>query len=853
MKIDRVTLENNLNTLFIHNEGSTAATVQIWFRAGSALEKKDEQGIAHFLEHMFFKGTSKRPGAMIAHEVESFGGEINAFTSFDYTCYYINTPNDHLNETVDILMDMVSNPEFKQEELVPERDVVFEEYRRSLDNPSQYNFNQLQKTSFTGGYNHGILGTEQNIKNFSREQLMSFRRNNYNLENALLVVAGDLKTRDQIESTITKFRIPNGHKSRFPKFKLKNKFSINVHQKEVRQAVLTMVIQAPDYADSKAAAEDLALNCLAHGETSKLYQNLVVSSPIASGTSGSTMYFVDGGAHFLRIVFPTENIKEVFSKFTQTIQAAIKEGFNSEDIVKIKNQYIASKVYEKESIEAFAFSLGHGFAQDGNIFCEDEFISKIKRCSSRSVNNSLSQILQREIHYTLQIPKEDSIKQAKSEIEKLNTTIKKIAQKGNKEKTNTSITSKYDSNTKVYDLKRGIKLIHRPNAMTPTFVMHAYVKGGLANENKSNCGTHYILGRSISYGYPKFPYEKLKTDLENKSAALSGFSGKNAYGLTMHGQTDHKEELFQHFFKTLLTPSFPSKLVNLEKKLVLRALENQKEDPLKACFKTFNSLIFNKHHYSLDIIGTPKSIKGVSSKTLKELHHKNVSKSELVFTFCGDLDAEEVIDLINKYIDSLKPRNFKKTKIKEPKSILGERKFIEFDREQTQIFIGTAGYSIGHKEDIFLKMITAHLSGQSSELFVEVRDRQGLCYAVQPIHHAALEGGYWGIYIGAGSDKTEAAKEAIMAIIKKLSKNGLTKDEFERTKKMMAGNNLLNIQTNDDYANIYSVPVLHSLDIDYTHLVNEKIKKVKHTEFNRFIKKFFASEWNIIEVGPKAS
>ena len=182
---------------------------------------------------MFFKGTHKRPGAMIAHEVESFGGEINAFTSFDYTCYYINTPNDHLNETVDILMDMVSNPEFKQEELIPERDVVFEEYRRSLDNPSQYNFNQLQKTSFTGGYNHGILGTEENIKNFSREQLMSFRRNNYNLENALLVVAGDLNNRNHIESTISKFRIPNGNKSRFPKFKLKNKSSINVHQKKL--------------------------------------------------------------------------------------------------------------------------------------------------------------------------------------------------------------------------------------------------------------------------------------------------------------------------------------------------------------------------------------------------------------------------------------------------------------------------------------------------------------------------------------------------------------------------------------------------------------------------------------------
>ena len=96
MQIQQLKLDNQLETLFVDSPGSTAASVQIWFRAGSALETKENRGIAHFLEHMFFKGTPTRPGAEIAHEVESFGGEVNAFTSFDYTCYYINTPNSKL-------------------------------------------------------------------------------------------------------------------------------------------------------------------------------------------------------------------------------------------------------------------------------------------------------------------------------------------------------------------------------------------------------------------------------------------------------------------------------------------------------------------------------------------------------------------------------------------------------------------------------------------------------------------------------------------------------------------------------------------------------------------------------------
>ena len=126
MNIEQVKLDNELNVLLINSPGSTAGTVQMWFRAGSALEKEDHEGIAHFLEHMFFKGTPTRPGAGLAHEIESYGGEVNAFTSFDYTCYYINTPYSFIDRSVNILIDMVANPMFLEEDIPAERQVVFE-------------------------------------------------------------------------------------------------------------------------------------------------------------------------------------------------------------------------------------------------------------------------------------------------------------------------------------------------------------------------------------------------------------------------------------------------------------------------------------------------------------------------------------------------------------------------------------------------------------------------------------------------------------------------------------------------------------------------------------------------------
>lgn len=850
MKIEQVQLDNELNTLFIHSPGCSAGTVQMWFRAGSALEKKDNQGIAHFLEHMFFKGTPKRPGAKLAHDIESYGGEVNAFTSFDYTCYYINTPSIFIDKSVDILLDMVANPLFGLEDIPSERQVVFEEYRRAMDNPSQYNFMQLQKNTFEGGYAHPILGREETILNFSQEQLKTFRESFYNLENALLVVAGDFKDRKSLKKKINSFKLPHGKKSHFGEFKIKKKETTNIHDKDIRQATLTLCVEAPGYLDDKASAQDLAINCLAHGETSRFYQSLVAKTSLCNGIAGSTMYFADGGVHMIRMSFPTENLPKVSKAFMDTLKEAVTNGFKEEELTKIKNQYIASKIYEKESIESYAFSLGHGFAQSGNINCENDFIEKIRETTVEEVSDALREIMGKAVHFNLQTPKGVKSAPLDKELKKWQGEIKKTVLNLKPKKLSVKTTgSAVDPVVKIAEIKPGIKLIHRQNKMTPTFVLHAYLKGGQTFETEKTAGIHHLLSRLLTYGYKGGSYEKIKTELESLSAALTGFSGKNSYGLTLHGQTKDFDRLSGHFFGTLFTPEIPKKFFDHEKKVILRALDNQKEDAMKQAFKAFYRLVFNSHPYSLDLAGNPETIKTFSPAALQKLHQSRLKNSEMVITYCGDLDFSTVHKLVIDIFKKASPRKpAKKAKIK-VKGIVGKTETLPFVREQTQIVIGAPAYSTGHKEDLYLKMITAHLSGQSSDLFVEVRDRQGLCYSVSPIHVSALEAGCWGIYIGSGHDKTDAAIAAIMQILNDLRDKGIKREEFERIKTMLDGQNLLGIQTNEDYAQLYSIPVLHGLGVDFTHKNNDFIRNARYEDFQKFLSKFFNQKWNIIKAG----
>ncbi len=747
MKIEQTVLKNSLPVLFINSPGATAATVQIWFRAGSSMEKNEKDfGIAHFLEHMFFKGTNTRPGAKIAKDVESIGGEINAFTSFDYTCYYINTPIKHLNNTTSILLDMVSNPEFKNDDLVPEREVVFEEYRRSIDNPHQYNFFEIQKVCFNGTYAHPILGSEESIKNFSREQLIEFRKNFYNLSNALFVVAGDLsENRDEIVKTIEQFKIPSGPKSEFSKFSLMDKDYCHLHAKDVRMCTITLLTKAPSLSSDRAPAEDLAMNCLGHGETSILYKNLVLNATLANGVSASTMFLVDGGFHSIKLACPVENLNKVYAEFIATLSTITKKGFTNSEVEKIKNQYIASKIYEKESLESYAFSLGQGFAQTGNIYADELFIERIRKTSTSLVNESFIEILKNSFSIELQIPKNVKETTAQKDLTKFFNNFKKF--KANLTQTQKAKhhfeNSEFDPKVQVLELQKGLKLIYRQNNMTPTFVFYAYLKGGMTDETLNTNGLYHLISSNLTKGHSGIKYETIKHYLENCSASLHGFTGKNAYGITMHGQTEHFSKLCEHFFGSLLTPDFSEKFITHEKKLVMRALENLKEDPVKLCFKKVNNLMFPNHPYNLNTFGNEKSVKMLKAPAIKKAHLKNVKEREMILTYCGDLDLESLLQSINPYLAKLPHKKIVKLKPKKYTPVTNKKEFMEFNREQTQIFIGYPAYKFTDDNDLYLKMLSTHLSGQSSELFVEVRDRQGLCYSAQPIHFSALEGGYW--------------------------------------------------------------------------------------------------------------
>ena len=186
------TLANGIRFYGEYIPQARTASVGIWVKAGSATELEQENGLSHFLEHLFFKGTETRNYKQIAAEFDNLGIQSNAYTSKEMTCYYVKAIDSKLSEAVDILTDMFCHSVFPEKEVEKERGVILEEIAMSLDTPDDLLMDRLSEEFFAGTeLSRTILGPAENIRTFSRAQILDYRSKHYYGENIVVAAEGN--------------------------------------------------------------------------------------------------------------------------------------------------------------------------------------------------------------------------------------------------------------------------------------------------------------------------------------------------------------------------------------------------------------------------------------------------------------------------------------------------------------------------------------------------------------------------------------------------------------------------------------------------------------------------------------
>jgi len=247
-------------------------SIGFWFNVGARDENSRNNGISHFIEHMVFKGTKRRTAKMIAEEIESFGGYINAFTSKEHTCFYSKGLSNNIGKTFSVISDMIQNPLFREIHIKKEAGVVIDELKDLDDSPEELIYDKFEEIIFSGNtLSLPVIGRERNIKNFTSDTLFKYYNTNYKNKNLLIVASGSVK-HDELIKLTEKYISQN--KTRFNRsrdqFK-KKKAADLVFEKEIQQVHTIIGSAAPGYKDKKRILVRFLSALLGEGSSSRLF------------------------------------------------------------------------------------------------------------------------------------------------------------------------------------------------------------------------------------------------------------------------------------------------------------------------------------------------------------------------------------------------------------------------------------------------------------------------------------------------------------------------------------------------------------------------------------------------------
>jgi len=384
---DRVvatTLDNGLRVLLLEDQRSPIVSFQIWYRVGSRNEHRGMTGIAHFLEHLMFKGTPSHGPKQFARLVEENGGQDNAFTSQDVTSYYVDIAADKLDLVLDLEADRMQNLLLDPKEINSEREVVIEERRtRTEDDPGGFLGEEVSSIAFKAHpYQAPIIGWMDDIKRITPEEIRAFYKTYYVPNNAIVVAVGAFRADDALEKIKRRFgRIPRG---KVPPPMLAIEPTPNGERRVTvkRQAELPIVYMAwhvPNHRSDDSVALEVLSTILSGGRASRLYRDLVYQRQLALEAGGDNSYFsIDPNLFwFWATPMPGQTPEKLETELSAHIERLKKEPVTDEELGRAKNQIEAAFVYQDDSIHQRASLLAR-FELVGGYAMKDSFLAKIR-------------------------------------------------------------------------------------------------------------------------------------------------------------------------------------------------------------------------------------------------------------------------------------------------------------------------------------------------------------------------------------------------------------------------------------------------------------------------------------------
>jgi len=805
--VHRVVLRNGLTLLVRRDDTAPVVAIVTYVKAGYFDETDDIVGIAHVLEHMFFKGTERRAVGAIAQETKASGGYLNAHTIYDHTSYYTVLPAASFERGLEIQADAYAYSIIEASELANELEVIIQEVKRKDDNPPAVAAETLYELLHdTHRIRRWRMGREPGLRALDRDTLLRFYRNYYRPGNTILSIVGDVAVDEVVRNVEATYGgLPDRpiERSRGPEESGGSAFRYREWGGDIALTQLVLGWRTPGTLHKDTPALDLLGMILGTGRASRLYR-AVRERQLASSISAHNYTPSEIGVFTIHAETTPENTAAAAQGIWGQLADIRDAGVGLHEMERARRIIESRWIRRLESMEGQASHLAEWEAL-GDWRLGEHYLESLMTISGESVQQvarkyltsdrtgivvyrpraaapvapdaaALRSVLDHASPIALPPPpprKPAPILEQQPEAPVLESEIEGV---------------------RVYRSASGIPILVRSRRGAPITHIGVLALGGASEEGAEHGGLTTLLARTATKGTERRTATQIAEDSELLGGAINASVGAEGFGWTISVPTHHTEAALELLADVVQHATIPNDALETERTVALSDIAMLRDDMYRYPLRLATEAAFANHPYGASPLGTEESLRAITVGDVRMWHRRRVLEAPLVIAMVGDVNADATAASVVRAFPLLRlaePARIARPTWPTAPVVRAEQR----DKAQTALALAFPGPSRRDPDRYAAQLIAGVASGLGGRFFEELRDRRSLAYTVHAFTSSRQLAGTFIAYIATSPANEDVARAGLLAEFAKLRNDPVSDEELSRAQEYAIGSHAIRQQS----------------------------------------------------------
>ncbi len=814
---EETVLDSGATVVTRHIPNAEVTVIKLSVLSGLSNEGKYAgTGISHLVEHLIFKGTEDKTDKEFFDKVREIGGVINGFTGLDSVGYHITVPNEHFAEALELIVDLVMQFEFDEEDFRKEREVIIREMEMHHDNASRRLSQGLYSRAFLQHlYRFPIIGYIDRFKTLTEKDARKYHASNYTPDKIVLGIAGGADPGEMIEVASSALEKYERGEAWIPQI------STEPPQRAQRRAVKSFDMSlgrlAIGFHSTSMFSDDVyAMNVLSillgRGRDSRLHQRLIRDKELLYSVSASNQTPRYPGLFVITGQGEPENIEKAEEEIFAVIEELKRTGVEERELERAKNMVSSSFISSSQGTHNIASTITRSQLLTGAPDFLEGYVENIQKVTREDVEDVLERYL----------------------IERTSTVVRMYPEEYLKEEVHPKREEKLESEpVTIETLPNGMKVILKRRPSFPLVSANISFRGGSRAEDRERSGISNLTSGLLLKGTEKRTEEEIVPVFEHMGGSISSTSAKNSLGLSMQVLSKDVEKAFEIFSDVVKNPSFPEEELDKERDRVIASIRESEKEIVPAGTRRMNELLYGDHPYHMPRRGTVETVESFTREDLLAFHQEHVRPDSAVISVVGDIDKDEIMDILERNFDDFE--GFAEELPRREIERLEEKKTDQFrmDRQQAMLLLGFQSVDQFDTRKYALAVLDNMLSGGGGILFRRIREERGLAYSTGAASRVSVEGGHFQLRIMTSEENLPEAREHAKKVLREIKRGEFSDKEFQSGKMRVLTSLAASFETNSSLASAMTTHELAGLGYDYLQEYPDKVRAVTREDIEQ--------------------